>query len=138
MCTVHLQTCLQEDERWWNAIVLIVPANFEGEYVVEWTDPGVYAKTSSVVQESIARSANPVEAAEALQVKIGGVKTKAAEGKAAKVQSLILWIGLIAVCAGGWHSVGCNPVGRAARVEFSSRATVQGRARHFRCLRVLT
>ena len=118
-----------------NLLVVIVPANFEGECVVEWADPG-YAKTSSVVQGSIVRSANPVEAAEALQVKMEGVKTKAAEGKAAKVQPLILWIGLIAVCVGGWYSVGCNPVDRAARVEFSSRATVQGRAMHFRCLRV--
>ena len=74
-----------------------MPAIFYGKYVVEWTDPE-FAKKSSEVQESNVRSANPVEAAAALQVKMEGVKTKAAEGKAAKVQPPMLWIGLIAAC----------------------------------------
>ena len=74
-----------------------MPAIFYGKYVVEWTDPE-FAKKSSEVQESNVRSANPVEAAAALQVKMEGVKTKAAEGKAAKVQPPMLLIALIAAC----------------------------------------
>lgn len=55
-----------------------MPESFYGKYVVEWTDPefAKITKITNVVLESNVRSANPVEAAAALQVKLEGVNER--------------------------------------------------------------
>ena len=75
---------LQEDDRWWDAVITNAVAFEPGAYVVKWAD-GKWSNSTSTVDESDIRSADPAEANHAARVKVEALEAETAASSAAKV-----------------------------------------------------